>query len=86
MVRLHVVAEGQTEEITIRRVIAPHLGMHSIYAHARSVETSRSRNRIFRGGLINYSKARGDLERWMKEDASTDCYFTTMFRLLRFAG
>src|SRR5437870_1001687 len=79
MARLHVLAEGQTEEITVRRFLALYLGSHSVYADARSVETSRSRMHIYRGGLINYQKARGDLQRWMKEDSASDCYFTTMF-------
>ena len=83
MSRLHFIVEGQTEETFVRNMLAPHLGQFHVFADARSVETSRRRTKIYRGGLINYEKAKRDLAFWMREDHSDDVYFTTMFDLYR---
>ena len=81
MTRLHFVVEGQTEEEFVNSVIRPHLASRAIWADVRCVETGRRRGRIFRGGMLNYAKAKGDVVRWMKEDRQPDAYFTTMFDL-----
>jgi hypothetical protein len=52
MSRLNLIVEGPSEETFVRRVLAPYLGEHGVYASARSVETSRSLARVFRGGLL----------------------------------
>jgi hypothetical protein len=78
-VRLHLLVEGETEERFVGRVLAPHLGVHGVFADARSVETRRTRAAIHRGGLSSFDRARRDLERWMKEDYSA--VFSTMFDL-----
>lgn len=77
--RLNFVVEGQTEETFVRDVLAEHLAMHGVYAVARCVETSRTRLKIFKGGMSSYSRAKGDIERWLKEDRKA--YLTTMFDL-----
>jgi len=77
--RLNFVVEGQTEETFVRDVLAEHLAMHGVYAVARCVETSRTRLKTFKGGMSTYARARGDIERWLKQDHSA--YFTTMFDL-----
>jgi hypothetical protein len=79
MPRLNVVVEGQTEETFVRDVLAQHLAIHGVYAVARSVETSRTRLKIWRGGMSTYARAKGDIERWMKQDSGA--YLTTMFDL-----
>lgn len=81
ILRLNIVVEGQTEETFIRRVLAPHLGALGIAAVARSVETSRRQGRIYRGGVVSYTRVKGDLERWMKQDRASDAWFTTMIDL-----
>lgn len=81
MIRLHVVAEGQTEEGFVNAVLAEHLGAFDISTDVRCVETSRDRGRVYRGGLLDYARARRDLTRWMKEDRRSDAAFTTMFDL-----
>jgi len=89
MIRLHVIAEGQTEEEFINSVLGPHLCTFEIYANARCVETSRKRRiysgrdltKINRGGLLQYEKAKNDLLRWMREDQKCDSFFTTMLDL-----
>ena len=82
MRRLNLVVEGQTEEGFVNQVLAPHLGALGIYASARCVTTRRDRHRpdrVHRGGLPSYGKARRDLDRWMAEDGGA--VFTTMFDL-----
>lgn len=82
MVRLNVLAEGQTEEAFVYKVLAPHLADHGVVARARCVTTRRDRRRpdhVFRGGFRDFGKALRDLQRWMAEDAGA--FFTTMFDL-----
>jgi len=88
MIRLHMVVEGQTEEEFVNSVLKEHLAGFSIFVDARCVETSRSRRRrrIYRGGMIDYLKAKRDLHRWMKEDQHPEVFFTTMFDLYALPG
>lgn len=81
MIRLHVIAEGQTEETFVNKVLKLHLAQFNVFADVRCVETSRSRRRIYRGGLLDYGRAKRDIERWMKEDHGSDVRFTTLFDL-----
>ena len=91
MIRLHFVVEGQTEEEFVNSVLADHLGQFNISSDARCVETSRRKprhyrgtttpQRIFRGGISDYARARKDIELWMKEDQKANARFTTMFDL-----
>lgn len=51
-IRLHITAEGQTEERFVKQCLAPYLGARAVWADARCVLTSRN-NRIgaeYRGG------------------------------------
>lgn len=77
--RLNFVVEGQTEETFVRDVLAEHLAIRGVYAVARCVETSRTRLKVFKGGMSTYARAKGDIERWLKEDRNA--YLTTMFDL-----
>lgn len=83
MARVHAVVEGQTEEVFVKRVLAPRLGEIDVFIDARSVETSRQRTKVYRGGVLDYRRLKGDLLRWMGEDDHSDCYFTTMIDLYR---
>lgn len=60
MIRLHVTAEGQTEQGFVKTVLAPHLANYRVYADARCVLTSKDKRagKAYRGGLINYQKGR----------------------------
>jgi hypothetical protein len=77
--RVNFVVEGQTEETFVRDLLAEHLALHGVYAVARCVETSRTRLKIFKGGITTYARAKGDLQRWLKQDGTA--YVTTMFDL-----
>lgn len=79
MIRVNVIAEGQTEETFVRTVLAPELGTKNVFLTARCVETSRTKSKIYRGGLLDYEKARKDIIRWLKQDK--DAIVTTMFDL-----
>jgi hypothetical protein len=43
------------------------------------VLTSKTRNKQYRGGIVNYQKAKNDILNWLKSDTSDNVYFTTMF-------
>jgi len=83
MIRLHVTAEGQTEQAFVKNVLAPHLGSHGVYADSRCVLTSKDKRAVksYRGGLTSYAKAKNDIISWLKEDRGQRCRFTTMFDL-----
>ena len=78
IVRLHVVAEGQTEEQFVKGVLAPCLWPHHLVPDVRCVNTGKQR-----GGLVKYAHLRRDLSLWMKEDQKPDACFTTMVDLFR---
>ena len=82
-IRLHVTAEGQTEQAFVKLVLSNHLAHSKVIADARSVLTSKDNkaSKEYRGGLISYQKAKADIQAWMKEDKQPECRFTTMFDL-----
>ena len=80
MKRLHITAEGQTEEAFVNQTLKPYLARYGVYADVRCVLTSRRRYKEFRGGMTNYRKSKEDILRWLKEERNnTDVAFTTMF-------
>lgn len=81
MIRLHIVAEGQTEEEFVNSILVTFLAGLGVYADVRCVETSRRRCRIYRGGMLDYGRAKRDLARWIREDDHEEVRFTTMFDL-----
>ena len=83
MIRLHVTTEGPTELQFTKKVLAPHLGNFNIAADGRSVLTSKDNRtaKEYRGGLVNYAKAKQDIQNWIKQDNHPECHFTTMFDL-----
>lgn len=83
MIRLHITAEGQTEQRFAKMVLAPHLCPYQVFVDARCVLTSRNKRqgKEYRGGLVSYARAKEDIQRWLKEDKQPECRFTTMFDL-----
>lgn len=83
MIRLNMIVEGQTEERFVHDVLEEHLAARNIFVAVRCVETSRDkkRHKIYRGGMIDYRRAKNDILRWMKEDQRPEAWFTTMFDL-----
>jgi hypothetical protein len=83
LIRLHVTAEGQTEQAFVKLILSSHLVHSNVMADSRSVLTSKDKKaaKEYRGGLISYQKAKADIQTWMKEDHHPECRFTTMFDL-----
>jgi hypothetical protein len=83
MIRLHITAEGQTEQAFAKTVLAPHLASFDVFVDARRVLTSKDKRaaKECRGGLLSYDKAKRDMQNWLKEDNHPECRFTTMFDL-----
>jgi len=81
--RLHIIAEGQTEERFVKDTLATHLGSFQISTDVRRVLTSRDKRKhvFYRGGLLDYDKAKKDIQTWLKEDKHKESRFTTMFDL-----
>jgi len=80
-IRLNITAEGQTEERFVKDTLAKHLGIFNISTDVRRVLTSKDKRKSYRGGLINYHKAKKDIQTWLKEDNHSESRFTTMFDL-----
>ena len=80
---LHIIAEGQTEQQFVLKILRPHLAQYQVYADARCILTSRDKHsgKQYRGGLLSYQKAKNDIQTWLKEDSRTSCRFSTMFDL-----
>jgi len=81
--RLHITAEGQTEESFVKNTLTDFLGDYNISTDVRCVLTSKDKHRRdieYRGGITNYAKARNDIVQWLKEEKNNnDVRFTTMF-------
>lgn len=85
MIRLHITAEGQTEQRFVHEVLQLHLAAFEVYADVRCVITGKDKRagKGHRGGMTTYVRARDDILAWMKEDSAPECRFTTMFDLYR---
>ncbi|MCZ6860489.1 MAG: DUF4276 family protein [Alphaproteobacteria bacterium] len=81
MVRLHVLAEGQTEETFVNLVLRPHLAHQSVYVSVRCICPKKIRRRQAAGGIVPYDSFKRDLDRWIAEDSNEDSWFTTMIDL-----
>jgi hypothetical protein len=83
MIRLHIIAEGQTEETFIRDLLSEHLGGFNISTDVRCVNpgSKPKRSRADRGGVLDYENSKRDIQRWLTEDNNPDARFTTMFDL-----
>lgn len=83
MIRLHITAEGQTEQTFVKTVITPHLAEFDVFVDARCVLTSKDKRaaKEYRGGLLSYAKAKKDIQAWISQDNHCECRFTSMFDL-----
>jgi len=81
MIRLHIVAEGQTEEEFIKSVLTGHLGNFNISTDVHCITTKRTKKKVYRGGAVSYGKIQKDIMLWLKQDSSQEARFTTMLDL-----
>jgi hypothetical protein len=78
--QLFVLAEGQTEEIFVRDVLAPHLHAFEIHAQPVLIATKRvASGGKYRGGVTSWTQVEGDLRRLL--GASHAVAVTTMIDL-----
>ena len=82
LIRVNVVAEGQTEMKFAKELLNQFFGGTPI-VNARCVLNSRNNrtNYEYRGGMTNYARAKNDILNWLREDRSA--YVTTMFDFYR---
>lgn len=83
-IRLHIIAEGRTEEVFVKQTLSAYLWRFQISTVVRKVMTSKdTRTSTFtRGGLVDYKKAKEDIQTWLREEKRhSESYFTTMFDL-----
>jgi hypothetical protein len=83
LVFINIIAEGQTEEEFVNKILAPFFGEKQIFLRVRCVETGKKNGKTFRGGMTKsgYEKVKRDILNWMKEDR--DAWYTTMFDLYK---
>ena len=81
MIRLHIIAEGQTEEEFVKTILAEHLANFNVITDVHCVTTKRTKTQVHRGGLVSYEKAQKDISLWLKQEKGKDVRFTTMFDL-----
>lgn len=79
--RINIVAEGQSEREFAQQSLSEHLLPFGVVVQSRCVMTSKTWYKTYRGGLLDYGRAKRDIERWIAEEKSGDPYFTTMFDL-----
>ncbi len=76
MRRVHVLAEGQTEETFLRDVLAQHLSKFDVYLTPIVVSTKRVKSGLkFKGGVTNYRKFKRELQSLLG-DRSADAVTT----------
>ena len=78
MIRLHIIAEGQTEEEFVNTILTEHLGYFNISTNVHCITTKRTRTKVFRGGLPSYQKIKKDIIFWLRQDKHPEARFTTM--------
>ncbi len=76
-IKLNITTEGETELKFVKNTLANYLFQFSIDVFSRCVTTSKG----FRGGMTSYEKAKRDIHAWLKQNASSEWKFTTMFDL-----
>jgi len=82
MIRLHIIAEGQTEEEFVNTILAEHLADFNVFTDVHCVTTKQTKTQVYRGGLVSYEKAKKDILLWLKQEkGNKDVRFTTMWDL-----
>lgn len=82
MVRLHVFAEGRTEQTFADTVLKPHLANLGVYVSKPVlIAHARKKGRVHRGGGRNFTAMQRDIQRRLKQEAGNEVFFTTMIDL-----
>jgi hypothetical protein len=76
--RLHILCEGQTEEIIARDVMEPHFAGEDVWVTWSIFTTKRpAGGSAFKGGLSTWPKLERELKRLLRDSSTT--VLTTMF-------
>lgn len=68
MSRVHILLEGQTEEVFIKNVIAPHLQSFGVYLNYTILKTKRvADSPDYAGGVTSYKQFKNDLTRLLRD-------------------
>ena len=87
MARLYLFAEGQTEQTFANQLLLPHLTTHQVFLHKPVlIAHARKKGRVHRGGGRHYLPMKNDILRFLKQDSSSDVFFTTMIDLYAIAA
>lgn len=82
MVRLYLFAEGQTEQTFADNLIKPHLAQYQVFMHNPVlIAHAKKKGRVHRGGGHNYIPMKNDIMRFLKQEKSSEVFFTTMIDL-----
>ena len=82
MVRLHVFAEGRTEQTFADTVLKPHLAHLGVYmSKPVLIAHALKKGRVHRGGGRNFTAMQNDIRRRLKQEAGNEVFFTTMIDL-----
>ncbi len=79
MIRLHILAEGQTEEEFVKSILTDSLGNYNISTDVHCVTTNRKFKK--RGGSVSYDYVKTDITIWLRQDKGSDVRLTTMLDL-----
>lgn len=79
MIRLHIIAEGPTEELFVRNILTDHLGYFNISTDVHCVTTNEKLKK--RGGTVKYEKLKREIICRLNHDKKPDARFTTMIDL-----
>ena len=82
MARLHLFAEGQTEQTFADTVLKPHLANFGVYMQKPTlIAHARKKGKVHRGGGRNFRAMQNDINRRRKQEPGNDVFFTTMVDL-----
>ena len=82
MVRLHLFAEGQTEQTFANAVLKRHLANFGVYMHSPVlIAHARKKGKVHRGGGRNFAAMQNDINRFLKQEPGNEVFFTTMIDL-----
>ena len=82
MVRIHVFAEGRTEQTFADTVLKPHLAHLGVYmSKPVLIAHARKKGRVHRGGGRSFTAMQNDIRRRLKQESGNEVFFTTMIDL-----
>jgi hypothetical protein len=82
MARLHIFAEGITEQVFAHTVLRRHLAYFGVYLQKPVLTAHRKKKaQVHRGGGRHFFPMQNDIKRRLKEDSGADVYFSTMIDL-----